>query len=65
VLTRLFGRRVYAKMLAGWPDDVRDQLIEGHLSPGWIRAGGSVPDVPMIELTGLRRHSQHHPRRPA
>jgi pimeloyl-ACP methyl ester carboxylesterase len=71
VLTRLFGRKVYAKMLAGWPDDVRNQLIAGHLSPGWIRAGvrersnmgdiadelkagGSVPDVPMIELTALR-----------
>ncbi len=71
VLTRLFGRKVYAKMLAGWPDDVRDRLIEGHLGPQWIRAGvrersnmgdiadelkagGSVPDVPMIELTALR-----------
>jgi pimeloyl-ACP methyl ester carboxylesterase len=71
VLTRLFGRRVYAKMLTGWPQDIRDRLIEGHLSPGWIRAGvrersnmgdiadelkagGIVPDVPMIELTALR-----------
>ena len=71
VLIRLFGRKVYAMMLTGWPEDVRDRLIEGHLSPGWIRtgvrersnmgdiadelkAGGIVPDVPMIELTALR-----------
>ena len=71
VLTRMFGRRVYAKLLAGWPEEVRDQLIKGHLSPAWIRAGvrersnmgevahelkagGMVPDVPMIELTALR-----------
>jgi pimeloyl-ACP methyl ester carboxylesterase len=70
LLTRLFGRRVYTKLLTGWPQDIRDQLIDGHLSPEWIRgsirersdmggmadelaAGGKIPDVPMIELTGL------------
>jgi pimeloyl-ACP methyl ester carboxylesterase len=38
-LMRPFARRLYAKMLAGWPEPLRDRLIEAHLSPQWWQTG--------------------------
>jgi pimeloyl-ACP methyl ester carboxylesterase len=38
-LMRPFARRLYAKMLAGWPEPLRGRLIEAHLSPQWWQAG--------------------------
>jgi pimeloyl-ACP methyl ester carboxylesterase len=38
-LMRPFMRRLYRQMLAGWPAPLRSQLLEGHLSPEWWRAG--------------------------
>jgi pimeloyl-ACP methyl ester carboxylesterase len=32
-------RRMYAKMLADWPADLREVLIRRHLSAGWWQAG--------------------------
>lgn len=36
---RPFARRMYAKMLAGWPEPLRGRLIEAHLSPQWWQTG--------------------------
>jgi hypothetical protein len=30
---------MYARMLASWPEPVRNQLIDAHLPPGWWQAG--------------------------
>ena len=38
-LMRPFARRLYAKMLAGWPEPLRGRLIEAHLSPQWWQTG--------------------------
>ena len=38
-LMRPFARRMYRRMFAGWPEPVRAQLVERHLSPGWWQAG--------------------------
>jgi pimeloyl-ACP methyl ester carboxylesterase len=38
-LIRPFARRTYAKMLASWPEPVRGQLIDAHLSPEWWQIG--------------------------
>jgi pimeloyl-ACP methyl ester carboxylesterase len=61
------AREAYAKLLATWPEDVREELIDHHLTH-WrtalhesanlesevydeLRHGGPVPDVPTIVLT--------------
>jgi hypothetical protein len=41
-LMRPFARRMYAKMLAGWPEPLRDRLIEAHLLMIRPVARGSV-----------------------
>ncbi len=37
-LTRPLMRRMCARVLASWPEPVRGQLIDAHLSPGWWQA---------------------------
>jgi len=61
------ARDAYARLLAAWPPDVRDELIDHHLAH-WrtalhetanleteiyeeLRRGGPVPDVPVVVLT--------------
>jgi pimeloyl-ACP methyl ester carboxylesterase len=61
------AREAYATLYAAWPEGVRDELIDHHLTH-WrtalaetdglesavypeLRAGGPIPDVPMIVLT--------------
>jgi pimeloyl-ACP methyl ester carboxylesterase len=34
-----FYRDLLGQMLAGWPEDVREPLIERHVSPEWLRTG--------------------------
>ena len=34
-----FYRGLFARELDTWPAEVRDPLIEAHISPGWIRTG--------------------------
>jgi pimeloyl-ACP methyl ester carboxylesterase len=38
-LMRPAMRRMYSRMFADWPPDVRDVLISRHLSAGWWQAG--------------------------
>ncbi len=38
-LMRPLMRHMYQRMFAGWPEPVRQQLIDRHLSPRWWRAG--------------------------
>ncbi|MGW0802375.1 alpha/beta fold hydrolase [Nonomuraea sp. NPDC002799] len=38
-LIRLFTRRVYGRMLAEWPPELRTTLVDHHASPEWILAG--------------------------
>ena len=38
-LMRPFARRMYAAMLAGWPEPLRGRLIDAHLSAPWWQAG--------------------------
>jgi pimeloyl-ACP methyl ester carboxylesterase len=38
-LMRPFMRRMYRRMFASWPEPVRGQLTERHLSPQWWQAG--------------------------
>jgi len=61
------AREAYAKLLAAWPEDVRAELTDHHLAHWRtalaeteglesavypeLRAGGPIPDVPMIVLT--------------
>jgi pimeloyl-ACP methyl ester carboxylesterase len=62
-------RGLFERMFAGWPDSVREPLIEYHLR-SWrkglqevknlegelydeVRRGGDTPDVPLVVLTGL------------
>ncbi|HCT78388.1 MAG TPA: alpha/beta hydrolase [Micromonosporaceae bacterium] len=63
-------RAMLEQMFAGWPDAVREALIERHLDPGWLQANalersnmievldelrdGGTPDVPLIVITGMR-----------
>jgi pimeloyl-ACP methyl ester carboxylesterase len=66
---RGFYRPMFERMLAGWPDDVRDALVEHHIA-GWrrnlaeranlmaevipeIAGGGPLPPVPLIVLTAM------------
>jgi pimeloyl-ACP methyl ester carboxylesterase len=41
--------RMYRRMLASWPDDIRDRLIEQHLDYRWFKVGvaerGSMPGL--------------------
>jgi pimeloyl-ACP methyl ester carboxylesterase len=37
VLTKVFGRKVYANLYASWPAEIREPLIRAHLSSDWIR----------------------------
>ena len=34
-----FYRGLFAQEMADWPEDVREPLIERHVSPEWLRAG--------------------------
>ena len=67
-------RGLYAQMFARWPDPVREVLVGYHLRSGdtgtqetqnqdevyrEIRAGGDIPDVPMIVLTAMGIDSFH------
>lgn len=46
---RSFLRRIYAKMIAGWPEPVRGQLIEVHLSSnGGRQARGERSTMPQL-----------------
>jgi pimeloyl-ACP methyl ester carboxylesterase len=36
---RPFMRRMYRRMFASWPEPIRQQLIDRHLSPEWWQAG--------------------------
>lgn len=38
-VVRRFARRLYRRMLADWPDGIREPLTERHLSAEWLRAG--------------------------
>jgi pimeloyl-ACP methyl ester carboxylesterase len=38
-LMRPFMRRMYRQMFASWPEPVRGQLIDRHMSPQWWQAG--------------------------
>jgi pimeloyl-ACP methyl ester carboxylesterase len=38
-LMRPFMRRMYRRMFTGWPEPIRQQLIDRHLSPEWWQAG--------------------------
>ena len=38
-LMRPFMRRMYRRMFARWPEPIRQQLIDRHLSPEWWQAG--------------------------
>jgi pimeloyl-ACP methyl ester carboxylesterase len=39
LLIRPFARRMYAQMLATWPEPLRGQLIEAHVSAEWWQVG--------------------------
>jgi len=39
LLIRPFARRLYRRMLAEWPDGIRELLIERHLDPEWFQVG--------------------------
>ncbi|WP_284742661.1 alpha/beta hydrolase [Amycolatopsis sp. RTGN1] len=65
------ARGQYAELFAQWPEDVREALAEHHLTT-WrtvlgetaneddvyaeLRAGGQLPDVPLIVLTAMGRN---------
>lgn len=65
------ARAQYAELFAKWPSDVREPLVEHHLTT-WrtvlgeteneddvhaeLRAGGGLPDVPLIVLTAMGRN---------
>jgi pimeloyl-ACP methyl ester carboxylesterase len=34
-----FSRRLYSRMFTGWPAQVREPLIEGHVTPEWLHVG--------------------------
>jgi pimeloyl-ACP methyl ester carboxylesterase len=67
------ARTAYAQLYASWPGPVRESLIEHHLTSwrtslhetanlesdvyGELRAGGPVPDVPVIVLTAMGRNA--------
>jgi pimeloyl-ACP methyl ester carboxylesterase len=38
-LIRPFARRLYRRMFAGWPEEIREPLIKRHLDPEWFRVG--------------------------
>jgi pimeloyl-ACP methyl ester carboxylesterase len=38
-LMRPFARRMYRQMFAGWPDGLRQELIERHVSAAWWQVG--------------------------
>lgn len=38
-LMRPFAKRMYANMLASWPEPLRRRLIDAHLSPQWWQTG--------------------------
>jgi hypothetical protein len=40
-LIRLLSRGRYRRMFASWPPEAREPLIERHLDPAWLRAGGN------------------------
>jgi pimeloyl-ACP methyl ester carboxylesterase len=48
-LMRPAMRRMYRRMFAGWPDGLREALIERHLSDDWWQAGvrerSNLPEV--------------------
>lgn len=48
-LLRPFARRMYRQMFAGWPDGVRQELIDRHLSTAWwqvgVRERSSMPQL--------------------
>jgi hypothetical protein len=52
---RSFLRRMYAKMIAGWPEPVRGQLIEVHLSSnGGRQARGKGAPCPSSPASSSR-----------
>ena len=66
------SRAAFGKLFAGWPDAARDRLTEHHLATWRtgiletlnfeselypeLRAGGPLPDVPLIVLTAAGRN---------
>jgi pimeloyl-ACP methyl ester carboxylesterase len=38
-LMRPFARRMYQRMFTDWPEPIRQELIDRHLSPEWWQAG--------------------------
>ncbi len=48
-LMRPFMRRMYQQMFASWPEPVRRQLIDRHMSPAWwqvgVRERSSMPQL--------------------
>jgi pimeloyl-ACP methyl ester carboxylesterase len=48
-LVRPFMRSMYSRMFTGWPEPIRQHLIDRHLSPEWWQAGvrerSSLPEL--------------------
>ncbi len=63
-LMRPFARRMYRQMFAGWPDGLRQELIERHVSAAWWQVGVRERST-MAELAGELHRGGPVPDRPS
>lgn len=63
-LMRPFARRMYRQMFAGWPDGLRQELIERHVSAAWWQVGVRERST-MPQLAGELHRGGPVPDRPS